>query len=145
MVDKLDDVWTHRDFPVLLAVTHLIDQGELMPRLAVVAGMTDVQLADVELAAKALERRGLVSLKEYANGVWGFTDVAGEAYFLTGLHPNGDDAISDLVAALRQAADQVEDPAEKSRLRTMADMALGISRDVLASVLVAVATKQVMG
>jgi hypothetical protein len=74
-----------------------------------------------------------------------FVGLDGEAYFLTGLHPSGDDAVSNLVAALRQAADQVDDPAEKSRLQTLADQALHVSRDVLGGVLVAVMTGQMPG
>lgn len=69
-----------------------------------------------------------------------FTDISGDAYLLTGLHPNGDDAVSQLVSALRQAADEVSDPDEKSRLRKLADGVGGVSREVLSGVLTAVIT-----
>ena len=73
-------------------------------------------------------------------GPAGIVEVSGEAYLLTGLHPNGDDAVSQLVSALRQAADEVADPEEKSRLRKLADGVGGVSRDVLSGVLTTVIT-----
>lgn len=57
---------------------------------------------------------------------------------LTGLHPNGDNAVTQLINALRQAAEYEVDPDERSRLRKLADNAGGVSRDVLANVLATV-------
>jgi len=146
MTERLDDVWATRDFPVLVEVTRRIDAGEPGVLVDVVAATLGVPASEVKLAGAALERRGLVVVK----GAWGdnvlsFTAVSGEAYFLTGLHPNGDDAVSALVDALRQAADLSPDPGEKSRLRALADGALGVGRDVLGGVLVSLATKGVLG
>jgi DNA-binding transcriptional MocR family regulator len=146
VTEKLPDVWTTRDFPVLVEVARRIDAGDQTPRVEEVAATLDMPVEQVQLAGAALKRRGLVD----AFGAWQaeilrFRNLSGEAYFLTGLHPSGDDAVAALVDALRQAADQVDDPQEKSRLRTLADNALGVGRDVLGGVLVNLATKGMLG
>ena len=146
VTDKLDDVWASRDFPVLVEVTRRIDSGEQFTRIATIADALGRPVDDVVLAANALERRGLVKVGRVMRASAShFDDVSAEAYFLTGLHPSGDDAVSALVQALRQAADLAPDPEEKSRLRALADGALGISRDVLGGVLVAVASRGMLG
>lgn len=145
VVDKLEDVWTVRDFPVLVEVTRLTDRGGSMIDPDGIMRGTGIDTPDVIRALHALERRGLVKLLKGIGGNAIVVDVSGDAYFLTGLHPSGDDAVSALVEALRQAADLQADPAEKSRLRTLADSALGVSRDVLGGVLVNLATKGMLG
>lgn len=141
MTEKLPDVWTSRDYPVLLEVARRMDSGEHPVNTYDVAMTLNVPVEQVALAGAALERRGLVrTAGSYAAAVEDFLELSGEAYLLTGLHPSGDDAVSAFVQALRQAADLVDDPAEKSRLRNLADHALGLSRDVLGGVLTAVAT-----
>lgn len=146
MTEKLPDVWTTRDFPVLVEVARRIDAGDTTPRVEEVAAALAMPVEQVQLAGAALRRRGLVeTLGALQAEVLRFKNLSGEAYLLTGLHPSGDDAVSALVDALRQAADQVEDPQEKSRLRTLADNALGVGRDVLGGVLVNLATKGVLG
>ncbi len=37
-------------------------------------------------------------------------DLSGEAYLLTGLHPDGDDTISRLISALEQGIERTPDP-----------------------------------
>ncbi|MFF2454989.1 hypothetical protein [Isoptericola sp. NPDC058082] len=140
-MDKLDDVWATRDYPVLREVTRRFDSGESMPALSSVADTLDMPLDQVKLATAALTRRGLVETFNTAGGPSRYAQVSGDAYFLTGLHPSSDDAVSALVEALRQAADRVDDPDERSRLRRLADGVLGVSTDVIGAVLGAVATR----
>jgi DNA-binding transcriptional MocR family regulator len=138
---RLPDVWASRDFPVLVEVTRRKDEGEDFVQASDVAEALGITEEQVVRAGYALKRRGLITASgSMAAEIETFDEVSAEAYFLTGLHPSGDDAVSALVTALRQAADQVEDPAEKSRLRSLADAALGISRDVMGGVLTAVLT-----
>lgn len=146
MTDKLEDVWTSRDFPVLVEVTRRIDAGENAPFASAVAEAVGLSEEDLQLAAAALVRRGLVTV----HGALGvtvvrFNDVSAEAYFLTGLHPSGDDAVSGFVDALRQAADLTADPEEKSRLRGLADAALGVGRQVLGGVLINLVSRGIPG
>lgn len=140
MTEPPTDVWTTRDYPVLRDVARSVDAGE-RPSVEEVAASTGLDEKRVRLAGRALARRGLVEIVGVAEEpVLAFTDVSGHAYLLTGLHPDGDDAVSKLVNALRQAADQVADPEEKSRLRKLAEQVGGVSRDVLTGVLTAVIT-----
>lgn len=139
MTEPLPDVWATRDYPVLREAVRGIDAGEDVnaDRLLTATGLS---LGEIAQAVRALERRGLIEVEEALGGVTGIREVSGEAYLLTGLHPNGDDAVSQLVSALRQAADEVADPEEKSRLRKLADGVGGVSRDVLSGVLTTVIT-----
>ena len=141
--DRLSDVWAVRDFPVLRETARMIDQGARTPSIDDLAVATGLEPAQVSLAVAALERRGLVEANRAWGGPTGIKAVAGEAYLLTGLHPDGDDMVSQLVSALRQAADQSSDASEKSRLRKLADAAGDVTRDVLAGVLISVATGQI--
>jgi hypothetical protein len=139
--DKLSDVWASRDFPVLREVTRLIDSGEShAPRLEQLSAATGLERAQVALAIAALGRRDYVKPTKTMVGIIGVSSVSGSAYLLTGLHPDGDSAVSQLVSALHQAADEVEDADEKSRLRKLADGVGGVSREVLAGVLTTVIT-----
>jgi hypothetical protein len=144
MTDKLEDAWTTRDYPVLREVTRLIDsredEGPGSQRIAEATGLDDDQ---VQAAGLALERRGLVQLggKVAEGGFSYFHEISGAAYLITGLHPDGDDALSRLIDGLRQAAEQTVDEDEKGRLRRAADALGGITRDVGVGVLTAVITR----
>jgi len=144
MTDSLDDVWATRDYPVLREVTRRIDAGEynLLPEN--IAEAVGIDEATMTQATKALDRRGLVDgIRAAEAGIVRFTDVSADAYLLTGLHPNGDDALSSLISALQQAADQVGDEEERSRLRRAADGLMGVSRNIAASVVIAWISTQI--
>jgi hypothetical protein len=144
MTDMLSDKWANRDFPVLVEVTRRIDQGESIVDVQTVADALGMTVEDVGLAGAALTRRRLVETRGADQAaVLFFHAVAGDAYLLTGLHPDGDDAVSQLVSALMQAAEQNPDPVEKSKLRGLADAAGGVSRSVLSGVLTAVILRAV--
>ena len=143
MTERLEDVWASRDYPVLVEVTRRIDAGE-MPSVDQVRDALAIDNETMKLATKALVRRQLVhGFGSAEASIIQFSDVSAEAYFLTGLHPSGDDALSRLVDTLRQAADQTPDPEEKSRLRKAADAMLNISRDVAVGVMTAYISQQI--
>ena len=143
MVDKLPDVWASRDFPVLREVARRIDAGDPMPAVTDVAADTGLAVEEVQRAAEALKRRGLVDyLDGWGGGPLNFRELSGEAYLVTGLHPNGDEVVSQLMSAIDQAVEQIDDPAEKPRLRALRDAVGGVSRDVLSGVIAAVITSQ---
>lgn len=143
MSERLDDVWASRDYPVLREVTRRIDAGLRPMNDTTIAEAVGIDQPTAYLAAKALERRGLVELAEgYALSV-DFLDVAGAAYLITGLHPDGDDALSSLMQMLRDAADQEVDEDERGRLRRAADAIGGVSRGVMTGVLTAYLTGQI--
>jgi hypothetical protein len=145
VTERLDDVWLSRDYPVLREATRRVDAGEVLPTTAAVADALGMDHDEVMLAVKALVRCDLVSITRAYGGGATFDDVSGEAYLLTGLHPDGDDAIGGLVDALRQAADRVEDPEERGRLRKIADGMVGVSRDVMTAVLTAWVASRIPG
>ena len=144
-MDTLGDVWVSRDYPVLREVTRLIDQGAGTVNTSDIAATLRMTEEASGLALAALERRGLVSdLVEVGVGYpLGVCQVSGAAYLLTGLHPDGDDALSSLMSVLRQAADSSADDDERGRLRRAADALGGISRDISAGVFTAWLTHQV--
>lgn len=141
MVDKLEDVWASRDFPVLVEVARRIDAGEKFLTAGTVAESLGVPVEQVKVAADALERRRLVVVDRGFGGRWEFKSLSGQAYLLTGLHPSADDDVDRFVEALRKAADQVDDPEEASGLRKLARSAGDVSTNVLGAVLAAVATR----
>ena len=57
-MDKLDDVWGERDFPVLLEVARRIDAADIMPNVQAVADAVGLPVEQVQLAGAALKRRG---------------------------------------------------------------------------------------
>ena len=144
MTEPLPDVWTTRDLPMLREVTRRIDAGEhapLVEDLAAAAGLTE---EDGYRAAAALVRRGFIEGVGAAElPIIRVTEVSGQAYLVTGLHPDGADALSRLVSALQQAAEQSGDEETAGRLRRAADSMLSLGRDVGAGVLTAVLTAAV--
>ena len=141
MTEKLPDVWTSRDFPVLKEVVRRLDEGDQFIMASAIAESLDMAEEKVIAAGRALRRRGLITTSgSMAAELETFDDVSGEAYIVTGLHPDGDDAVSRLIDALRQAAENTSDPDEKSRLRQVANQIGGLSREVAAGVMTAVLT-----
>lgn len=141
-MDKLDDVWTERDYPVLREAVRLIDEGRYAPGEAI-AQATGLSEDLVERSLAALERRGFLQTEGALSGLPDVTDVAGAAYLITGLHPDGEDALSRLIEGLQQAAEQAGDENERSRLRRAAEALGAVTRDVAAGVITAVLTTAV--
>lgn len=143
MTDKLQDQWTPRDYPVLLAAARRMDGGEPSVQLSALAADTGLPLGEVQNAARALERRGFLT----AVGVRGsgaptrVADLTGAAYFATGLHPDGGNMAEQLISALQQAADQT-DGEESGALRESARSLRGVPGAVLGTVLSAWITHQ---
>jgi hypothetical protein len=60
----------------------------------------------------------------------------------TGLWPDGDTAVEQLLTALRQAEDLTDDPDDKTALRKAGSQLATVSRGVIAEVIAAVVTRQ---
>lgn len=134
-------MWAIRDFPVLAEVTRRIDAGERIVAVDDVAQTTGLSIEDVALAGMALERRGYVRVGGFmGRPVARFEDVSGAAYLSTGLHPDGDDALEQLIATLRQASEQTSDEEERGRLRRAASALSDIAGQVGAGVMTAYLT-----
>ena len=95
------------------------------------ATTTGTTAAEVRLAALAVRRRGHLTISEEYDGTVIFEDVTGPAELVTGLHLDSDDALTSLVQALQQAAEQAADEDERGRLHRAADGLTGHRREVL--------------
>jgi hypothetical protein len=133
----LADTWGSRDLPVLADVSERIDTGEQFVRDRTIADAVGLDLEQVRLALRALQRRGLVATTGTMDGTIMVKDIAGSAYLVTGLHPDGEDALSRLVSVLTQAAERASDPDERSRLRRAADGLVALGGQVGAGVMTA--------
>ena len=145
MTDKLDDVWASRDYPVLREITSRLDQGDrsvLPHHLAAATGLPEEQ---VQLALSALERRHFIEGSHANDKIMSVREISATAYLITGLHPDGDDALSGLISALRQAADETNDEAERGRLRKAADALAVVGRDLGVGLMTAVISRYATG
>ncbi len=140
----LADKWASRDFPILVEVTRRIDQGQQGVLESDIAQSLDMPADEVQRGVAALERRKLVTTNRSVQFVW-VEDVAGRAYLLTGLHPDADDATERLASLLRQAADQTNDPEEKSRLQKAASALGNLVGEVGAGVMTAFVSSYLPG
>lgn len=142
----LPDTWASRDFPALVEVAKRLEAGARAVTVEDLTQSLALSQADAQRALEALRDRGLIVPGKPGPGPVAYAQgLTGEAYFLTGLHPSGDDAVAVLIDALRQAIDRVDDAEQKSRLRGFLDSAVGVSRDVLGGVLTAVISHRING
>ncbi|GGF49113.1 hypothetical protein [Ornithinimicrobium tianjinense] len=143
---QLDDVWFDRDLPVLREVARRIDGGEPTPTVTSVAESLSMEVDVVQLAAKALERRGYVgTLGTAGRAVLRFKDLSGSAYLVTGLHPSGDDFRERLVSILEGLAERADNEDDASALRKTATQFGVLSRDALAGLAASMATAGILG
>ena len=147
MTDRLGDVWTSRDFPVLREAARVIDSGDGPVTSAPLVEATGLTRPEVFSAFDALVPAYLTG--ESVDSLAGRNDVSFTAITergrrAVGLWPSGE-SVDALVDALRQAEDGADDPEEKSAIRRAAGAVLGVGRDVMTDVMAAVITKQISG
>jgi hypothetical protein len=131
MTERLDDLWSPRDYPVLREAVRLIDRGARNVKAETLAEATGLPEEEVKRAVSALARRGLVDPWNAAPGPIGIRDVSGEAYLITGLHPDGSDVIEQLVSVIRQASDRADSDEERTRLQRAASALADASGKIL--------------
>jgi hypothetical protein len=131
MTDRLDDVWTTRDRPVLVEVVRRFDQNH--PRQPVstadIAHATDLSAEDVSRAGRNLELAGLVRIDDRGGRVANFMGISAEALRIAGLWPDAGDAFDRLIWALEQRISEAP-PEEKTKLAKVRDAIVGVGRDV---------------
>jgi hypothetical protein len=146
MTDRLDDVWTTRDRPVLIEVVRCIDQEDdgAIPSTETVAAATGLSTRDVLRAGRDLERGGLVELQEFMSGGDAaiFTGISAEALRIAGLWPDAGDAFDRLVWSLEERIAEAP-PGEKGKLRKVLDAVVGVGREVGVEVLGAAITGRI--
>jgi hypothetical protein len=102
-----------------------------------VAGMTGLPLDDVAAAFYALEGDYVVQvLARMGNPADGLhvKQVTGDARRAVGQWPTADSLVTQLTEAFSAAADRESDPEQKTRLRKLAELLGGASRDIVVNV-----------
>jgi hypothetical protein len=133
----MDDVWTHRDLPVLRALVEHFDSAGPQP-ISVpfeVAGLDDHH---VQLSLHALSRAGAnpyIEVLDVDNGtIVIVTNVTERAYREVGAWPNAELVARRLLAELNAAADAESDPETKSKLKQAARVLGGTAYNILLTV-----------
>lgn len=149
VTDKLDDTWTSRDFPVLVAAARLLEQGQTFIRaddVCIAAGLTP---EDATRAIEALIPAYLewVPPEGAQSGIrrvlfTGRHRLTERGRRAVGLWPSGE-SVDALVDALHQAEATTSDPEEKSAIRRAAGAVLSVGRDVMTDVMAAVIARQI--
>lgn len=135
---KLDDVWTNRDYPMLVAIMKHVDSvGTPLQSYDL---ETDLDDEDQRRALRALETQGLITASYRGDWPDGVATVTGRAYELTGLHPNGEDLRERLVSVLEQLAENTDDKEEASQITKVAKQFGTLSRDTAAGFFSAIAS-----
>jgi len=143
----LDDIWTTRDLPVLVAAVRLLDEQPGLPRqageIAELTGLPegDVQKALHNLATDYLDVADWGSLAGHDFVAVGFTSNALRA---TGAWPSPELAADRLLAALGAAIDNATEGSPKqSRLKAIRDGFVAAGRDITVEVAAAVLTGRI--
>lgn len=145
--EPLRDRWADRDLPVLRAVAPILDEGGIVDaddeELLGKVGLTQEVVAQSFVALGQAEYLD-VNVTRFLGG-----DVAAVASGLlergrraVGIWPDGDDAVEQLLSALRQAEELTDDPDDKTALRKAGGQLATVSRSVVAEVIAAVVTRQ---
>jgi hypothetical protein len=120
MTEKLPDVWTSRDYPVLLAIAAAVDLDEWIG-LHQISERTGMAQDEVFRAIRSLEANGYLVEVSYSSGPDAHVgNITTAAYRVTGLHPDPAEAVASLTHLLEQAAAWTTDPTEKSKLQRAA-------------------------
>jgi hypothetical protein len=140
MSDLLPDVWFKRDRPVLVEVARQVEAGRGRIEPEPVAKATGLSVDEVIRAGEVLLDRNLVTTaKAHGTRVLWFTGITGDAYQLTGLHPDPGTAVERLEAALQQAEAQAPEQ-ERGKFRAVLDALRDMGQDVATQVVGAAIT-----
>jgi hypothetical protein len=139
MADRLDDVWTTRDRPVLVEVVRRFDDEDRPVSHLEVAEAVGLSGTDVVRAALNLERAGLVEVDRSLSGDVSFDGISVDELRITGLWPDAGDVVDRLLWSLEQRISEAP-PEERGKLVKFRDAVGGMGRDVLVEVLGAAVT-----
>ncbi|MGY1845526.1 hypothetical protein [Modestobacter sp. SYSU DS0875] len=129
MADRLPDVWTTRDRPVLVEVVRRLDEQDDSVPVEEVADATGLSPDEVSRAARNLLRADLVEVEFLFSGDAEFTGVSAEALRIAGLWPDAGDAFDRLLWSLEERIAEAP-PEEKTKLAKVRDAIVGVGRDI---------------
>lgn len=138
MTDRLDDVWTTRDYPVLIEVVRRFDIEHQPVGPGDVAHSLGMEEDDVLRATRNLNRAGYVNADHDG---WVMNHSA-EALRIAGAWPDAGDAVDRLLWALEERISGAT-PEEKSKLAKVRDAIVGMGRDVAVEVIGAAVTGRI--
>jgi hypothetical protein len=145
-MDKLDDTWNNRDYPVLREAARGAERNapEIGPDLHDIAEATGLSIEAVDTAARALEGAGLIQLG-WSMGIGNATveEISPEARRLVGLWPTPETALDRMVAALEAIAANTDDEDTRTRAWKALDAISGAGRSIGIAVASAAITGQI--
>jgi hypothetical protein len=144
MTELREDRWHIRDFPVLLEVARLIDNGRAASSEGV-AETLGLDGQDVGIAFLALTPTYIRAKIDYdgGGGMFGIaTELTERGRRSTGLWPQEDDAAAALVELLNQAADSTDDDDDAGALRKAGRLLKSVPGSVLSDVTAALIRQQ---
>lgn len=147
--EQISDRWHTRDKHVLVEFARRIDGGETSVDSREVAAELDLDEAECARVAVALADDGYLTIAGKPISAWGsgpvivlVADLTGKGRRNTGIWPNEDTAVEQLLSALSKAELLADDPDDKTALRKAGGQLATVSRSVLAEVIAAVVTRQ---
>jgi hypothetical protein len=145
---RLPGTWHSRELPVLVAAARILETGDTVTAhdLYDVEDL-DLDLAAIETALEALHPTYVDGGRSPmrggdVRGMLNLTRLTDHGRRATGLWPDGDTAVDQLLDALRQAAGLTDDPDDKDALRKAGGQLAAVSRSVVAEVIAAVIARQ---
>ena len=142
MSEEVTATWATRELLILRCALRRLDGGELLVELEDVRQETELPTDQLWAGVQALAHSDppyiQVSLAggwtdDHASGV--IEGVSERARRELGSWPSADDLVTQLAAALSQAADREAEPERKGRLRAAADTLGGIAREIAVQVI----------
>lgn len=145
---RLPSTWHTRELPVLIAAARVLETGDT----ATADGLLEVE--DLELDLDAIEMALEALFPTYVDGgrspmrggdvrgTLNLTRLTDDGRRATGLWPDGNTAVDQLLNALRQAERLTSDPDDKDALRKASGQLASVTRSILAEVIAAVIARQ---
>jgi hypothetical protein len=142
----MQDTWTTRDLPVLLAIVEGFDDGGRSPGPKQIQEITGLEPETVQRALRALGSEQPSFLAE-VKGSWGKQIImvgapTGHARRAVGAWPTAEVLADRLVAAMNDAADSEADDEQKGLLRKAASFLGSAGRDIVVGVAATALNKQ---
>ncbi len=142
----MQDTWTTRDLPVLLAIVERFDDDGRSPGPNQIQKITGLDAEVVQRALRALGSEQLSFLTE-VKGSWGKQIImvgapTGHARRAVGAWPTAEVLADRLVAAMNEAADRQADDEQKGLLRKAAAFLGSAGRDIAVDVAATALNKQ---
>ena len=141
----LQSTWETRELPVLEAIVRLYDETGRVSRFKDVVEASGLIEEEVEKALRALDHETppltTKTQKAFGGAVISVGAPTGAARRAVGAWPTPENLADRIVAALQDAADQAQDPDEKTRLKKGAEAVGGVGKSVLTGVLTHVITQ----